>query len=131
MPLKLLAWNIRDGQTLERVADEIRGKAPDIAMLCELRQPGWFYVTNQAAWLAARTGLQHYQVGNTVPMGLRGWRAVAILSRYELRNPVVHRVMNGSRETTYAILDVDAHIENVPCRVFSPRSSSMTWCAWC
>jgi endonuclease/exonuclease/phosphatase family metal-dependent hydrolase len=119
--LKVMAWNIAEGKQLERVADEIRAAAPDIVLLNEILQRRWFFQTDQPAWLSEHTGLPHYAVGETVMMGLAGWKAVAVLSRFEVQRPIIHRVISGSRETTYAMLDVDCRVGNIPVRLFALR----------
>jgi endonuclease/exonuclease/phosphatase family metal-dependent hydrolase len=116
-----MAWNIAEGKQLERVAEEINAAAPDIVLVNEILQRRWFFQIDQPAWLSEHTGLPHYAVGETVMMGAAGWKAVAVLSKVEVLRPVVHRVKNGSRETTYAMLDVDCRVGNTPVRLFALR----------
>ena len=121
MGVKVLAWNIHGGTRLQDIADVIRTKAPDIVLLSEVVQRRWFWQTDQVAWLSEQTHLPYYEVGKTTMTGITGWKAVAILSAHELRNPVVRPVMNGPRPTTYAMLDVDARINNAQFRLVSLR----------
>ena len=82
------------------------------------------------------TGLQYYQQGKTADMWewrsnlctvsptpilwLTGYKAVAILSRYELVDPRVHPQPSSDR-FTYATLEATAMVDGVAHRIFSTR----------
>ena len=105
MNLRVMNWNIGEGgpngglggEWLDRIAEVIRGEAPDVVLLNEIR---WFSPQfyppgkpQQAMYLAALTHMPHWQYHKNVTQGV-GYvdKGVAILSRHPLRNPVHYAV---------------------------------------
>jgi endonuclease/exonuclease/phosphatase family metal-dependent hydrolase len=116
--MKILCWNINDGRggadsrnnsvdtELERVAERIRAKAPDIVLLNETRDPSWtlggLFRKNQPSYIAKRAGLPYKLFGKTNRTGPwlfgTGWKGVAVLSRYPLKKEAMVLVRRESGE---------------------------------
>lgn len=130
--LRVMCWNIAEASLtsslpmdslLPRIAEQIRGKNPDIVLLNEVRQAHAFIPgrVDQTRELARMTGLEHFVFGKTVSTGVTGYKGVSVLSRFFLREARMHPVMRGTDETAFGTLEVTATIDNLVHRIFSTR----------
>lgn len=131
--LRVMCWNIAEGNmtgTLEgnsmlpRLAEEIRGHAPDIVFLNEVRNERgfpWGNGVNQVVRLSELTGLPHRHWANTNALGVRGHKAVGILSRFPLEAAVYHPVMMGSDTTGFGTLESSFLVDGTRLHIFSTR----------
>jgi endonuclease/exonuclease/phosphatase family metal-dependent hydrolase len=131
--LRILCWNIAEGNddgrlpnnsALPRIAEQISAQSPDIVLLNEarnMRGPPFSDGVNHVKRIAELTGFSHYHWGNTVRLGWAGFKAVGVLSRFELGTATVHPVMNGTAATTYATLETTFVVDNLVHHVFSTR----------
>ena len=97
-----LTGGVPDNSKLTRLAEVIRGLCPDIVFLNEVRnERGWPVGNgvNQVEYLSDHSGLPHRHWGNTTALGLRGHKAVGVLSRYPLEAALMHPVMHNGSET--------------------------------
>lgn len=120
--LRILCWNINEGAGgLDKIAEQIRKKSPDIVLLNEIREKRMPWDVDQTSYLSQKTGLKYYKFGETVMTGITGWKGVSILSRYPLGVTTMHPVMRGSQPTTFGTLEATIRINSVDHRVFSTR----------
>ncbi|WP_164017866.1 MIR domain-containing protein [Pyxidicoccus trucidator] len=133
--LRVMCWNIAEGNMtgslesnsmLPRLADEIRAQAPDIVFLNEVRnEKGWPYGSgvNQVVRLSELTGLPYRHWANTNALGLRGHKAVGILSRFPLEAAVYHPVKWSGDDTGFGTLESSFLVDGRRIHIFSTRFS--------
>lgn len=136
--LRILAWNIAEGNfndtkppnsLLDKIAEHIRAKNPDIVLLSEVLN--FRMGVNQLQYLSSATNLpfnRHAFTTFIVPK--QAWKMVGILSRYELKDVIYHPVTISYPllpffrvDTSYGILEATLHTDgnSGKVRVFSLR----------
>nr|WP_223759930.1 MIR domain-containing protein [Myxococcus sp. RHSTA-1-4] len=128
-----MCWNIAEGNMtgtldansmLPRLAEEIRALAPDIVFLNEARnERPWPYGSgvNQVVRLSELTGLPYRHWANTNALGLRGHKAVGILSRFPLEAAVYHPVMYDGDTTGFGTVESSFVVDGRRIHIFSTR----------
>ncbi|MCY1021137.1 MIR domain-containing protein [Pyxidicoccus sp. MSG2] len=133
--LRVMCWNIAEGSmtgnlegnaTIPRLAEEIRALAPDVVFLNEVRNEKGFPFgngVNQVIRLSELTGLPYRHWANTTELGLRGHKAVGILSRFPLGAATYHPVMMGNDATHFGTVESHFTVDSMNIQIFSTRFS--------
>ncbi|NMO17876.1 hypothetical protein HPC49_23415 [Pyxidicoccus fallax] len=136
--LRVMCWNIAEGKynteedngMLPRLAEEIRAVAPDLVFLNEVRnERGWPWGSgvNQVVRLSELTGIPYRHWANTNALGVRGHKAVGILSRFPLEAAVYHPVMYDGNTTGFGTLESSIIVDGRRIHVFSMRFNPVHW----
>jgi endonuclease/exonuclease/phosphatase family metal-dependent hydrolase len=136
--LRVFCWNIQEGgdpssaatanSKLTALGDQINLKLPDIVLLNEVIN--WDLIggfagnnINQTQWLSRYTGLQYYYDFEVNTLGWAAHKAVAILSKYPLKNRVQHQVpkIPGQIKDDFGTLEATVTVDGKEIYLFSTR----------
>ncbi len=142
--LRVLSWNIAEGNLTSKYNDppnaklndlsyQINLKLPDIVLLNEVlnwdRLGGFIgQNVNQTEWLAHHCGMPYYFDLEVNTLGLSAHKAVSILSKYPLQNRIAHPVpkINGQAEYDFGTIEATVTVEGVDIHLFSTRFCPIT-----
>src|SRR5215204_1342568 len=119
--LRVIAWNILEGERLESVASTLSNMRPDIVLLNEVRNP--LNGRDQVDYLVQQCSLPYHKYESTTSTGLTGTKGVAILSRYPLLQTQMHMVWGEGLPwpPTFGTLQATIQIDGLYHEVFTTR----------